>query len=142
MANSFEHTATLQADENRLASSMPQLYFRTGSNQPEQEWDLKRAFAIVQRRALTIAIFSGIALGFCLRSALNPKPVIYEGSFQLLVEPVNAENDLTNLTSEVSSQSRSSELDYDTQITLLTSPDLLSAVVKKVQSSYPGIKYG
>ena len=142
MANSFEHPAKLKANENSLASSMPQLYFQTGSNQPEQEWDLKRAFVIAQRRVLIIASVTGIALGFSLRSALNPKPMIYEGSFQLLVEPVNAENDLTNLTSQVSSQSRSSELDYDTQIALLKSPDLLSVVVKKVQSSYPGINYG
>ena len=141
MANSFEHPATLKANENRLASSMPQLHFRSGSNQPEQEWDLKRAFAIAQRRALIIASVTGIALGFSLRSALKPKPIIYEGSFQLLVEPVNAENDLTNLTSQAGSRSGRSGLDYDTQIALLKSPDLLSAVVKKVQSSYPGINY-
>lgn len=142
MQNSSEQSATFKANGNGFTPArVPQLQPLSGTNQPEEAWDLRRFLAIARRRALIIAGVTTVALSFSVQSALNQQ-TIYQGSFQLLVEPVNTENDLTKLTSERSSGSGQSGLDYDTQIAVLKSPELLSSVVKKVQSSYPDINYG
>ena len=142
MQNSSEHSVTFKANENRLAStSIPELQPSSGSNQPQEGWNLRRVLTIARRRALIIAGVTTAALCFSVQSVLNQKP-IYQGGFQLLVEPVNAENDLSKLASSRGKASGQSGLDYDTQIAVLTSPELLSDVVKEVQPSYPGINYG
>lgn len=140
MVNSSNNLAS-PTNGNELATSTVQFPSQMNSNGVEEGWDLNRVWNIARRRALIIAGISAIAFSYSLRSILNQKPV-YQGGFQLLVEPVNTENDLTNITSQAGSRSGRSGLDYDTQISLLKSPDLLSTVVEKAQTTYPSANYG
>jgi len=82
------------------------------------------------------------AMAFSVWSILN-QTTLYVGSFQLLIEPVNAENaNLANPASEANRNTGASALDYDTQIAVLKSPELLSPeVIEELQETYPGISY-
>lgn len=141
MTNSSEPLATYKSNGNGLATSSSLIHLRSDSERAEEGLDFNRVWAIARRRALIIAGVSAIAFGYSMRSILQQETT-YQGGFQLLVEPVNTENDLTNITSQAGSRSGRSGLDYDTQISLLKSPDLLSTVVEKVQNAYPGTNYG
>lgn len=96
----------------------------------------------IARRQVFVII--GITITFFSYSAwqtLN-EATQYEGSFQILVEPVNVENaNLAAPTGTESNRQRQS-LDYPTQIAILKSPELIGEVVADLQSSYPGINYG
>ena len=97
---------------------------------------------LAKRQAVVIV---GVAIEFFSYSAwktLNQETE-YLGSFQILVEPVNAENaNLAVPSSEGGERSRSAELDYPTQIAILKSPELLSEVSKDLSSEYLDISAG
>jgi len=115
------------------------------ANQVEDEWDLRQFLSVVRRRTWAIAGVATLVMGFVVQSTFSQKP-IYEGQFRLLVEPVNADNKLSELTSSLGALSNDnklsqSTLDYEAQIQILRSPELMNGVVKSLQNRYPGIDY-
>ncbi|MEQ9552207.1 MAG: polysaccharide biosynthesis tyrosine autokinase [Coleofasciculus sp. G3-WIS-01] len=120
----------------------PPLVYRTPPPEPEpDEWTLRQLVNVIRRRALVIAgvaiaVTSGISFW-----TLNQTPK-YESKFQLLVEPVTKEGDLDRLTEVVGGgDGRNSALDYDTQIQVLRSPQLMDAIVQEIQKHYPEVSY-
>lgn len=110
---------------------------------PQNEEGLGQYLGLVKRRALVIL---GVAATFFAYSAwktLN-QATQYTGNFQILVEPVNAENANLAFPSGVSGRSSqgASQLDYPTQIAILRSPELLGAVLEELQSTFPNLSYG
>jgi capsular exopolysaccharide synthesis family protein len=106
------------------------------------EWDLRQLFAVVRRRAVVIgsvAIALSATVGF---STLTREPN-YEGKFQLLVEPVTAESKLEGLAQIPGAEANIQEegLDYDTQIQVLQSPELMAPIIKQLSARYPDITY-
>lgn len=107
----------------------------------EEDLNLRRLLMIAQRRFLVIssvaiAVTSAIAFWSYTRT---PK---YEGLFQLLVEPVTAERKLAKMTQAPdTSPSQESTLDYETQIQVLRSPELMSPIIKQIQTKYRDINY-
>ncbi len=67
----------------------------------------------------------------------------YEGFFQLLVEPVSAEAQLSEPTALArgGNQIRGESLDYATQISILRSPRILRPVIQEVQKTYSGFNF-
>jgi len=115
------------------------------ATQSDDEWDLRQFLSMVQRRGWAIAGVASLVMGFVIHSTFSQKPV-YEGQFRLLVEPVNADNSLSDITSALgalpnSSNLSKSTLDYETQIQVLRSPELMNKIVKDLQNRYPGISY-
>lgn len=105
-----------------------------------ESWNIQKFISIVKRRGLLIAgitITAMIIIVFNLK--LNRKPAEYEGSFQLLVEPVNDDTKTVDLLKEASSTQTS--LDYDTQIQVLRSPEILRKTVKQLQVIDKNINY-
>lgn len=117
----------------------PPLPSQISSPQPSSDFDPRRFMQMLQRRMVVVAGVAGIALVFMIRSALN-QPLIYQSGFRLLIEPINAENSLSSLT-EGGNNSRTVQLDYDTQLQVLRSPDLMAKIAEQVQASYPGSSY-
>jgi succinoglycan biosynthesis transport protein ExoP len=111
-----------------------------GSEGQGDESSLREYFGIIRRRGLVIAAVVVAVMSHVTYSALKQKP-LYEGSFRLLVEPLNKENTLLELTSGQGSNSSSSNLDYDSQIQVLKSPELMTGIVKQLETTYPNIKY-
>ena len=107
----------------------------------QDELNLRQLLTVVRRRMLVIAgvaIAVTSAIGF---AALKQTPK-YEGKFQLLVEPVTEEGNLNKLTqvrngNEVSSSS----LDYDTQIQVLRSPNLMAPILEEIGKRYKDVSY-
>jgi polysaccharide biosynthesis transport protein len=111
---------------------------------PSDEWNLQQVMAVVRRRAWAIASVAALVMSVVVPSTFSQEAV-YQGQFRLLVEPVNANDDFENITSNLNAQPQnyySSGLDYETQIQVLQSPQLLSDVVQRLQTVYPDLDYG
>ncbi|KAB8318128.1 polysaccharide biosynthesis tyrosine autokinase [Tolypothrix campylonemoides VB511288] len=106
------------------------------------DWDLFQILDILKRRTLVIAVVMTAVIASVVGVTLKQKPR-YEANFRILAEPVNSDNNkLPQLGSNSEGQLGKSSLDYETQIQVLTSPELLASIVKQLQVSYPHINYG
>ncbi|MBD2018973.1 capsular biosynthesis protein, partial [Leptolyngbya sp. FACHB-36] len=120
----------------------------------EETFDLGRLGSVVRRR---IGLVSGVALGtIAAGTGLlffmdETTPAQYAGKFQILVEPVTAEDKLAKLSTQAQGGEtqggpqqidvEQSSLDYETQILVLQSRKLMDPVVKEIQKKYPHITY-
>ncbi|MGQ4648744.1 polysaccharide biosynthesis tyrosine autokinase [Lyngbya aestuarii] len=109
----------------------------------EEDLDLRWLLSVLRRRipvifGVTIAVTS--AVGWW---TFHQEPR-YEAKFQLLVEPVATPNQLNQL-SEVpgigNSSFQNSSLDYETQIEVLRSPEVLEPFIKQLALKYPEVTY-
>lgn len=116
------------------------VYTPTFQENKTDEWDLRQLLAVARRRAIVIG---GVAIALCSAvwfSTLTDQAK-YQGNFRLLVEPVTAETELEGLT-EIPGKNQQVGLDYDTQIEVLKSPELLAPIIKEISTRYPDINYG
>jgi polysaccharide biosynthesis transport protein len=139
----MNNLTTITAISNK--NGTPQIHsssatvFSVFSEETPDNRDLRQIFAILKRRLLLvsgIAIFVNSAVAY---STLTQEP-IYQGNFQILVESVNTDNSLERL-SLLDSNIAKPSLDYESQILVLKSPELLQDVIKKLQKSYSDITY-
>ena len=108
----------------------------------DDELDLKQLLTVLQRRALAIAGIATGVMGLVLFNTLRQAPT-YEGTFQVLVEPVNADNqvrDFGNLLGDAL-PGKSSGLDYETQVQVLRSPELIEQVLVQLTPVDPDLDY-
>ncbi|MEC4807106.1 MAG: polysaccharide biosynthesis tyrosine autokinase [Jaaginema sp. PMC 1080.18] len=122
-----------------------------------QTLDLAWLVAVIRRRlgvmVLATIILSG-AIGSLIVWKSKDANVFYDGSFQVLVEPVTAEGRLAKLSLLAQSGTnigpteltkvgvdQADLVDYETQIRVLTSPKILNPVLKELQAKYPDISY-
>ena len=106
-----------------------------------EDLDLRNFVNVVRRRAWAIAGVAAVVMGLTTLKTLQEEP-IYEGDFRVLVEPVNAEDDFSDLGALLGEQAaRPSGLDYETQVQVLRSPELLQPVAQQLQEAYPEISY-
>ena len=139
----MQNTSSQSINNNPYADFSPQ-----HSNEPlswemkENDWNLTGIFGLLKRRALIITGVATIVMAGVTYKTLTQVPQ-YESSFRLLVEPVkeNPESNLSKLTSNVDSDIRNSSLDYDTQIEILKSPELMNDIVRELQQKYPNMTY-
>jgi polysaccharide biosynthesis transport protein len=122
-----------------------------GSTSEEGGLDLDLVIKAIQRRWWILAI-ACVATSGAMAFAGRSKPTAYEGSFNILIEPVTAEaqvasainnGDRTNSVERDlgSAQSSKTTLDYPTQIQILLSDKILNPVVKKLKTTNPKISY-
>ncbi|MEB3281004.1 MAG: polysaccharide biosynthesis tyrosine autokinase [Lyngbya sp.] len=123
--------------------SLPSLYQNQMSPSGEGEGnDFGQILAIIQRRILLItSIAFAVAAGMTLQAIR--KPVVYQSGFQLLVEPVKSSDKLAGLTNSYGGRVRETSLDYDTQIQILKSPQLINKIIENgIAQQYPELSYG
>jgi capsular exopolysaccharide synthesis family protein len=113
-------------------------YAPAASESDNDSWDLNHWISVARRRALPIASVS-LAVGAAMSAKVLNQDPVYEGSFQLLVEPISKDQ---QKLSKLGLSSDSSGLDYATQIQVLESPQLLEPLVKQLQSQYPSLSHG
>jgi len=108
----------------------------------EDELDLGDFFKILKRRALVVVGVAGITMAGVVGFTLTREPQ-YEDSFRLLVEPVNEDNNnnLSELTSFLDTNVTKTGLDYESQIEVLQSPELMKDIISDLQAKYPDIDY-
>ncbi|MBW4493220.1 MAG: polysaccharide biosynthesis tyrosine autokinase [Oscillatoria princeps RMCB-10] len=136
--------------------SLPPLSPPAAEESDQQTLDMAWLFAVVRRRALVMA---GVAIAMSVIAGsvivLKSKQIVrvYEGAFRVLVEPVTAEGRLARLYLQAqsanegvadlskigSSVEETSLVDYQTQIRVLKSPEILEPLVEKLKAQYPDI---
>lgn len=96
---------------------------------------------LAQRYSLLIAGITVATTSAAYFMASN-RPTTYESFFQILVEPVSTEGELSQPTAVARGARTRTTLDYETQIEILKSPRLLSPIVQKIQQEYPDFGFG
>lgn len=124
--------------EYRLPGLAPQ-----GSPSANQEQgDFREIFGLLKRRAPVIIGVAAAFIGYSAFSILGQENQ-YVGDFQLLIEPVNADNaSLAAPGSELGTGRGRSALDYPTQITVLKAPELMQEVLDSLKPVYPDLSFG
>lgn len=102
------------------------------------DWSFRDFLGIIRRRIPVVVGVATIVMVINANSVVNHKKE-YESSFRLLVEAVNDDSKALDITKDANATKTS--LDYESQIQVLKSPDLLGDVVKTIQKSYPDIDY-
>ncbi|MBD2570565.1 GumC family protein [Anabaena lutea] len=105
----------------------------------DEDWNPRELLGILRRRALVITVVVASVMGAVAYSTLNQEK-IYQGNFQLLVEPVTGDNTLQTLNLPDSTVPKSG-LDYDSQIQVMKSQEVIQNVIKELPSSSSNITY-
>src|SRR4028118_255459 len=132
----------LQPNGNgKQLSQFSPLYATGYSEVGEEKFELRQLLAVARRRLLiiagvAIAVSSGVAAKI-LKQVPN-----YEGRFQLLIG--SASGDKVDKLTQSLSQGAGFQVegpDYETQIQVLWSHQVMSPIVKKINARYPDIDY-
>ena len=118
------------------------------SAQPQKGLNLKPLFRTFQRKALIIIGIIGL-VGAGVTYKISGGQKTYQGDFRILVEPVTTEARIAD-PSALANQGEGGgvpsrdffSLDYPTQLQILQSPQMLSAIAKQVQKRYPQVTQG
>jgi len=106
------------------------------------EADLKQILQVLQRRMLLfVSVAACVSAVIWYRGAqVVPQ---YEGQFRLLVEPVTNQDPLPQVLSATGQGEGwgRDRLDYETQIQVLRSPELLGPILQTIQAQYPQVTY-
>ncbi|MGD1951914.1 MAG: GumC family protein [Leptolyngbyaceae cyanobacterium] len=108
----------------------------------DDDLDLKQLITVLRRRVWLIAAIAAGVMGTVIINTLRQEPV-YEGNLQLLVEPVNADNQIQDFSELLGDNAPgpSSGLDYETQVQVLRSPRLIEQVLAELTAVEPDIDY-
>lgn len=150
MYNEQEHR-NWSSQTSNLSQSAP-LNYQTGSSESSDEEkvlkEVGKLLAAARRRAIVIGAVT-IAVSAGLIYKLSNRAPVYQGSFQLLVEPVNAsESRLQAILTETEGNKvatyngKDFGLDYSTQIRVLKSPTVMKGIMDKIQKPYPDVNPG
>jgi capsular exopolysaccharide synthesis family protein len=139
-----EYQPMLPNGNGKQFSPSSPLYTAELSELDQDKLDLGKILALARRRWLVIA---GVAIAVTsgIASKVLQQIPQYEGRFRLLIGPVSGENKVDELTQALSIANaknlRVEGPDYETQIQVLWSPQVMSPIVKKIQKRYPEIDY-
>lgn len=108
----------------------------------DDELDLAQLITVLRRRSLMITGVAAGVMGTVMFNTLRQEPV-YEGNFEVLVEPVNAEDNLSDLSGLLAeaAPTKNSGLDYETQVQVLRSPELINQVLEELKTVDPDLDY-
>jgi polysaccharide biosynthesis transport protein len=102
------------------------------------DWSFRDFLGILRRRALVVAGIASLVMTTSIISLINKKAE-YESNFRLLVEAVNDDSKALDIVKEQNSPK--SSLDYESQIQVLKSPELVEDIIKHLRNRYPKIDY-
>ena len=137
--NSLERTISLnpQNGNGTYLYSMPMIEQNAVLEEDEEGIDLRQLIRVVKHR---LRLITAVAIGVTTVAIIGtfiqePK---YQGSFQLLVEPVTQgkEEDIMAILGQ-----NQEGMDYETQIEVLQSPAVLHPILEKLALRYPEIEY-
>lgn len=133
--------STIVSNGHAMGSSLylPHPLLSSAPGAGGQSFNLGQLMALLRRRFL---LFSGVTLitfGGLFYRTLSQPPV-YSGSLDMLIEPV-VKSDGENVMLNLARGSDASQLNYDSQIRILRSPEVLKPILKQVQKRYPDVTY-
>ncbi|MBL1208868.1 polysaccharide biosynthesis tyrosine autokinase [Geminocystis sp. GBBB08] len=126
--------------QNQEANKLRYLNSNIPDKNDDDDIDLSELIRLFRRRGLII-IGTTITLAAALSTWILIKPPVYEGKFQLLVEPLTSDrSNIDFLNSVAGQQIKPVGLDYESQIDVLKSPLVMSTIIPEIQSLYPELK--
>lgn len=132
----------LQNPQQKALPPLPSLFPTNLNQSTEDSGGFKQIFGIIQRRILLITSVA-FAVGAAVTLQSLKTPIVYQSSFRLLVEPVKTTNKLDGLTNSYGGLTKNTDLDYETQIQILKSPQLISKIIENgIAEQYPNMSYG
>ncbi|MGI0483711.1 GumC family protein, partial [Geminocystis sp. CENA526] len=125
----------------QLVQEPKQIISLNSNNFDDDEIDIGQILSIIKRRG-SVIIGTTITLAGLLSSWILVKPPVYQGTFQLLVEPLNKNNQQLDALTQIVPQNnwRDSGLDYESQINVLTSPVVINPILENIKIRYPDIE--
>ncbi|PSB52075.1 capsular biosynthesis protein, partial [Chroococcidiopsis cubana CCALA 043] len=114
----------------------PQLYTTQPDDANEGGLNVSWLLGAIRRRILTILIGTTAVAGVSVLLAATGTPT-YVAKFELLTEPVTAEDKVVSSKEEEKEEKDSPGLD-ETTLKVLQSPKLMSPITQKLQLYYPG----
>ncbi|MGK7894859.1 MAG: GumC family protein [Xenococcus sp. (in: cyanobacteria)] len=137
---------------NETFSSMSQINSATENNN-EETFNLEWLFAVFIRRLpimIGVAILLTACIGYLLIKESKQTIPIYQGNFRLLIEPASVEGRFTQQFIRAQSSGvdvnkirieDSGLVDYETQIRVLKSQEIIKGILNEIQTNYPGMNY-
>lgn len=125
-------------------SFLPVYYGSASQENKTDDLDLRQLLTVVRRRAVVIgSVAMAIAASVWVWTLSSEAK--YQGKFRLLVESVTGDSgsQLAELSQVAGTNTggQNAGLDYDTQIEVLRSPELMAPIVKELSARYPDISY-
>ncbi|AFY34240.1 polysaccharide biosynthesis tyrosine autokinase [Calothrix sp. PCC 7507] len=140
MENNSSQFANSDQKRNALSQYLQTQFFPV-SEEPGNDWNFQEFLSIVRRRSLVISgVATVVMITFLVGMKLNQKAPEYKGSFRLLVEPVNEDTKVLEIVKDPNIGQITS-LDYESQIQVLKSPEMMGSIIKRLQAYYPDITY-
>ncbi|MBD2254568.1 GumC family protein [Nostoc parmelioides] len=134
---------TLNSEQNGNSKSFlpqPQPVAVPWGEEKDESFSIRDWLSIVKRRSRVIAGVSILVMTIVAVNVIFRKqPIEYESNFFMLVEPVNDDSEAINIVKETNSST--SKLDYDSQILVLKSPEVMRNTLQELRTSYPDITY-
>lgn len=120
----------------------PGIYSKNFAEIPEYQVDMSQIIAVARRRIILIAGVAVAVTSGVVTRVLRQIPK-YEGKFQLLVGSVSGDDRFEQLSESLKQNtgSQGSAPDYETQIQVLWSSQIMTPIVKKIQAQYPELDY-
>lgn len=110
------------------------------SEEEQENFSIRDWLNVVKRRSLVIVGVSVTVMVAVSINVLLSKPKIeYESNFFMLVEPVSSDSDVVTIVQD--RNANNSQLDYDSQILVLKSPEVMRNTLQQLRISYPNISY-
>ncbi|WP_335337715.1 hypothetical protein [Nostoc piscinale] len=110
------------------------------NEEEEENFSIKDWLNVLKRRSLVIVGVSMAVMTFVVVNVmLTKQPREYESNFLMLVEPINNDNEPVNIVQD--NNPKTSTLDYDSQILVLKSPELMTNILDQLRVSYPSLTY-
>ncbi|MBE9033821.1 GumC family protein [aff. Roholtiella sp. LEGE 12411] len=139
MENHSSQFSSADRTNNSVPPFLPAQPFPWTERQTEN-WSFPEFLSIVRRRSLVIAgVTIAVMATVIVSLTLNQKQPEYEANFHLLVEPVNDDTNAVDVVKDANLVKPG--LDYESQIQVLKSPELMGNIVKQLRASYPDISY-
>lgn len=110
--------------------------------QSHKKVNLLPLWRTIRRKAVLIVGVTSLATVAAVLG-LGKEPPVYQGDFQLLVEPITNEAKSNDPSTLARSDTKAPNLsvDYPTQLAILQSQKMLSEIVQQVQTQYPSFNY-
>ncbi|NJO20455.1 MAG: hypothetical protein HC838_11010 [Spirulinaceae cyanobacterium RM2_2_10] len=105
----------------------------------EDALNLRQALSVLRRRWWLLFLVSAAVGSVVIVRVINEIPT-YRSQFRLLVEPIASDERFDRFSDRLLGQ-LGLQLDYDTQIEVLISPEQMGPIVENIQERYPEVDY-
>ncbi|BAY36716.1 hypothetical protein NIES2111_10470 [Nostoc sp. NIES-2111] len=138
--NSYHTLNTEQNGTSKPLLPQPQPAPVPWREEEEENFSIRDWLNVIKRRSRIIAGVSIVVMTVvAVNVVFRKQPIEYESNFFVLVEPVDDDSQVVDVVKETNTTN--SKLDYDSQIQVLKSPELMRNTLQQLRKSFPNVSY-